>query len=74
VGQCEVGGTAGTGFLFGAFCAIFLFDAFGTFVAFLMTRGIGGVLFVIGWLSWLVFSREDKARRKSFCKEMGKME
>jgi hypothetical protein len=37
-----------------------------------MMRGFWRVLFVIGD-SWLVFSREDKARRKSFCKEMGKM-
>jgi hypothetical protein len=72
VGHCEVGGTVGTGFLFGAFCAIFLFDAFGTFGAFLMMRGIGGVLFVIGWLSWLVFSREDNSSLNGGFKKMGK--
>jgi hypothetical protein len=72
VGHCEAGGTAGTGFLFGAFGAIFLFDAFGTFGAFLMMRGIGGVLFVIGWLSWLVFSREDNTSLYGGCKKMGK--
>jgi hypothetical protein len=69
VGHCEVGGTVGTGFLlilFCVFCSLFSFGAF------LMMRGIGGVLFVIGWLSWIVFSREDNTSLYGGCKKMGK--
>jgi hypothetical protein len=72
VGHCGAGGTAGTWFLFGTFGAIFLFDAFGTYGAFLMMWGIGGVLFVIGWLSWIVFSREDNSSLNGRFKKMGK--